>query len=362
MAPERLEPLTLELLRSVRKLESEDADGDVLDGLIVAQELLREAKAAAKGKGPGFRVLVLTDASGTVNSPEQVEEIGERFRGLACRVDIVGVGFHEDGAGIDAPKTARDRNEALLRRLVEVAGGQVLPVSRAVEMMSALRSRSVNVVTKMRGELNIGDIVRIPVWSYPMASETKLASLKKRTMRPVPAGESDVVRMLREYRNRDTRAAVEVEDRIRSHRFGKDFFPVGPAEEALLKLETERCLEVLGFTARRNVPRHWSMAGVDLLLPAAPTDTGSPEAERALSALARALAETDRVAIARYVKRKNAAPALVALTPRASRIRSCAGALLSCRLSPHSFPPSLCVCFCVCVCVCDCISPACGQI
>ena len=86
-------------------------------------------------------------------------------------------------------------------------------------------------------------------------------------------------------------------------------------ELALLKYESDRCLQVLAFVPTDEVKRYQYMSGIDCVA-AAP---GDAEAQRALSAFAWSMTEMHRTALARYVARKNARPMLVALLPDIAR-------------------------------------------
>lgn len=93
-------------------------------------------------------------------------------------------------------------------------------------------------------------------------------------------------------------------------------------------------MKVIGFTSSRNVPSKkyfghlvswkiflkvwysvegWHYMGPTEMVVSDPRDS---EASAALSALIRALAETEAVMIVRYVKKKGSAPQLGCLTPR----------------------------------------------
>lgn len=109
----------------------------------------------------------------------------------------------------------------------------------------------------------------------------------------------------------ETQDELETDDYVKAHRFGKDLFPVDSVNEASMQYTTERSFDLIGFTDKKNVPRHHFCDTVDAIVPAA----GNPSGQIGVSALATALNDTGRVAIVRYVKRKNAQPLLGVLTP-----------------------------------------------
>lgn len=85
----------------------------------------------------------------------------------------------------------------LVSSMAEKTGGHVLSVNTAVEVMSAFRSRHVNSATKFRGNLSIGGVANVPVWTYARTAEAKLPTLKKVSTVGMETGE---VKMNRTHR------------------------------------------------------------------------------------------------------------------------------------------------------------------
>ena len=75
-------------------------------------------------------------------------------------------------------------------------------------------------------------------------------------------------------------------DRLKAYRYGKELVPFGVDDMETLKYSSgDKHLRVIGFLGRGRVRRHWHMAGVDCVV----AQPGNPGAQRALSALIRAL-------------------------------------------------------------------------
>lgn len=198
-------------------------------------------------------------------------------------------------SGINFEDTAsplKVANVALFGTLAERLEGHVLPVHKAVQIMSAIRARSVAPTSKMRcvpcacacgcafeltvvcvclrlcggacvsayepgcsGSLDIGGVVSIPVWTYGKTAEAKLPTMKKQSAAATPDGNGDVG-VDRQYRSAaDLTKEVPPDDRVKSYRYGKELFPVNPRDEALMGYESERQLAVLCFTAAARIPR-----------------------------------------------------------------------------------------------------------
>lgn len=61
--------------------------------------------------------------------------------------------------------------------------------------------------------------------------------------------------MDRAYRNVETLQDVAPEDRVKAYQYGREYVPFSAADEAAMKFTTDRCMKLLGFTSRKNVPR-----------------------------------------------------------------------------------------------------------
>jgi ATP-dependent DNA helicase 2 subunit 2 len=130
-------------------------------------------------------------------------------------------------------------------------------------------------------------------------------------------GEGEVVNQKTFHLLDDPDKELHSDELTKAYKYGKSLVPFAKFDEANLKWKADSCLKVIGFTERSRVPRHHYMTTVDCIV-SLPSDES---AAVALSALIHALAETNRVAIVRFVKRANSAPLLGVLTPRMSSAR-----------------------------------------
>jgi hypothetical protein len=105
---------------------------------------------------------------------------------------------------------------------------------------------------------------------------------------------------------------VHPTDLAKAFRYGREVLHVGATDEPELKWEADKHLGVLAFARAADIPLGVAMGGADLVLPA---PGGGATAQQALSAFARALARSGRVALVRHVKRRGGAPLIGALVP-----------------------------------------------
>ena len=106
---------------------------------------------------------------------------------------------------------------------------------------------------------------------------------------------------------------VDSENQIKGYYYGNKIVPVPDEITNEMKVIDDKCLKLLGFTEKKNVPRHHFMSGVDVVFPA-------PDEKNilAFNSIVQSMIETDKLGIARHVVRNNSSPKLVALIPKYS--------------------------------------------
>ena len=103
-------------------------------------------------------------------------------------------------------------------------------------------------------------------------------------------------------------AQVQAENLVKGYKFGPDHVPVSAADAESMKVESDKpYLQILGFASADSVQISDSIGDTKCLIPG----DGSTRSEAALGSLAAALHSQGRVAIARFVSRKNTDPQLV---------------------------------------------------
>lgn len=112
---------------------------------------------------------------------------------------------------------------------------------------------------------------------------------------------------------------VENEYKIKGYYYGKQLVPVSRILEESLKFPTEKCLKILGFVPKENLPRSFSMNGVDLVFPPNQFDSN----QQKFNALVDGMVELNKIALVRYVSRANTSPHLAALIPSKNILLFC---------------------------------------
>jgi ATP-dependent DNA helicase 2 subunit 2 len=194
-----------------------------------------------------------------------------------------------------------------LRNFTADVRGVIVPIDRALELMSYFQKKSVLQRTTFRGRFEITQDLGIGVYGYIKCKEQLFPAPKK--ISNATHGPVQMSRTLQSAQDPDTE--IPSSDAVKAYCYGKSLVPFSKVDAAFLKPPTERCLKLIGFTAARSVPRYHFMGSTEMLV----ADPNDPSAKRAFSAVVAAMAETDSFAIARYVRAKGSAPQLVALIP-----------------------------------------------
>lgn len=213
----------------------------------------------------------------------------------------------------DEAHRRRAASEERLTNLVAKLGGGLIPVQQAMDMIASVKCRGVAQASKFRGDLEVSDALKIGVWAYSKTAEVKLPSLKKVSKPAEEVGDPDgKVILARKYLKEGSNEEVDSTNFAKGYYYGKQLVVFSAEDIASTKFQSLKCLKVIGFTERAIIPREHFMGAVDCI--AAQPDNEAAGA--ALSALIRALHDTHRVAIVRYVKRANGNPILGIMSPR----------------------------------------------
>ncbi|RHY23346.1 hypothetical protein DYB32_009227 [Aphanomyces invadans] len=148
--------------------------------------------------------------------------------------------------------------------------------------------------TKMRGSLEFGENLFIPVYVFGKVLEATIPSLQK---------ESQVAKKSSTFSEDDVPGKVRME---------RSYFATVRLQS--LKLLTTRGLKVLGFVDKSQWKHGLGMTGTDAVF----GDFTKPKAQEALHALSTAMHNEGKFALARFVRAANAAPKIVALFPNRS--------------------------------------------
>ena len=283
----------MDLLSLLDDITAEQSQGDIIDGLLVAMEMLHRRVGKYKFTK---KIVLFTDASGKIDEdPDSLQTIVTGIHTLDYRLSIVGVNFaevendDEDGGGDDVAfvrqsSTASSRtqqqksNELLLRDMAQRCNADVFTVDSAIGLLANFK-RKVNQVTKYRGPLDIGG-VHISVCSYTQTALTAMPSMKRiavaeegdgakkdeskeQESKEAGGGEDDIdgedgetqstvshasrgggqIKQDRSYWNKRGDVPEQVTDKVKAFRYGKDgpsSYPYRQSHSSLPKMLCQR--------------------------------------------------------------------------------------------------------------------------
>ena len=274
----------------------------VMDALIVGADLLM---AHTEGKKTfEKKIFLFTDpsASKLINS-NGLDQIAAQLNDHSINLNVILLDQHEQ---------EEQRNEQILKDFCEqVSDGAVYTVDEALGMLTEFMTRRVRQVATFRGNLTIlPRDLEIPINLFTKTSITRLPPAKKYS----PFGGEGVERTLTyaEYQNEKNSSLSGRDELIKAYRYGRSLVPFHKIDEAQMGFKTSKSFHVLGFLPASKIDRESFMSGVYAIV----GEPGNKTAQKAISALARALYEKDHVALVRYVRAENNPPKLGILQPR----------------------------------------------
>ncbi|CAD6207743.1 unnamed protein product [Miscanthus lutarioriparius] len=292
----------------------------VLDSIVVGLDMVMRKFGNTKGKR---RLCLITGAQDLLRDPpegtkeEQVDTIADMLKKHSIKLECII--FREPGVHHNA---VMEENDRLLYQFRNRSVAKVVQVDSPTSLLGALKTRNVLPVTVFRGDLEVSSNFKIKVWVYKKTAEEKFPTLKKYSDMAPPSDKfaSHEVKVDYEYKSVvEPDKVVPPDQRIKGYLYGPQVVPVSTAEWEAVKFKPEKGVKLLGFTDRSNVPRHHFMKDVCLFIP----EPGNIKAALAVSAIARAMHQMNKVAIVRCVWRQGQGNvALGVLTPNISSVNN----------------------------------------
>ncbi|KAJ4959511.1 hypothetical protein NE237_026622 [Protea cynaroides] len=308
-----------DMIEALQKLPRGTAPGDFLDAIVVGVYMMKK-KYGDTNKGKK-RLCLLTNPLYCIGeayegtNEDQIDAIATQMNTYGIKLDCVIVRSKLTG---DADKRTRDENELLLNRFSGRTRGKMVYVESPTSLLGALRTRNIIPVTVFRGDLELSPKMKIKVWVYKKTSEEKFPTLRKYSDEAPPTDRFATHELKVDYKYKsveDPNKVVPPEQRIKGYCYGPQAVPISSAEWDALKFKPEKGVKLLGFTDASKIMRHYYMKDVYIFIP----EPGNIKAIQAVSAIARAMKETNMVGILRCVWREKQGNVVVGvLTPNLS--------------------------------------------
>ncbi|XP_012083570.1 ATP-dependent DNA helicase 2 subunit KU80 isoform X2 [Jatropha curcas] len=308
-----------DLVEALQQLPQGTVPGDYLDAIVVGMDMLiKKYQLTNKGKK---RLCLITDARNPTKDPcegtkaDQVRVIAEQMAAHGVKMETIVV---RERLNEYTDQRIVEENDHLLHLFSEKTRAKTVHVESPTSFLGALKTRKITPVTIFRGDLEISSELKIKVWVYKKTSEEKFPTLEKYSDKAPPTDKyaTHEVKVDYEYKSIDDPSkVVPPEQRIKGYRYGPQVIPISSAEWDAFKFKPEKGVKLLGFTDASNILRHYYMKDVNIFI----AEPGNLRATIAVSALARAMKEMDKVAIVRCVWRQGQGTVVVGvLTPNLS--------------------------------------------
>ncbi|KAL1331379.1 hypothetical protein HN51_048647 [Arachis hypogaea] len=270
-----------DMVEALQKLPRGTKDGDFLDAIVVGLDML--IKMYPKANKVKKRLCLITNAQCPIKASmegtkeEQVTTIAKQMSVHGTRMESIIV--RGKLCQKKANKTTANENHRLLNIFSEETSTRIVYVGNPVSLFGALKTQNKSPHTVFRGDLELSSNMKIKVWVYKKTIE-ELPNLKKCYEFP------DI--------------AVPSDQRVRGYHYGPQIVPISKVALDAVKFKPEKGVKLLGFTNSSNVLRHHYMKDVNIFIP----EPENKKAMVALSALARAMKEMNKLAILRCVWRR----------------------------------------------------------
>ncbi|KAL3814909.1 hypothetical protein ACJIZ3_016177 [Penstemon smallii] len=308
-----------DLVEALQQIPRGTVHGDFFDAIVVGMDMLiKKYGLTNKGKK---RLCLITNAVSPIKDPyegtkeDQVNTIAAQMMKDGMKMDCI---IYREKQDCNVLKEIVEENDFLLSIFSSKSSSKKVYVENATSLLGALRTRNISPVTIYRGDFELSSKMKIKVWVYKKTSEEKFPTLKKYSDKAPPTDKfaTHEVKVDYEYKSiDDSNRVVPPEQRIKGYRYGPQVVPISSAELEAVKFKPEKGVKLLGFTDSSNIMRHYYMKDVNIFV----AEPGNTKAILAVSALARALKEMNKVAIVRCVWRQGQGNVVVGvLTPNVS--------------------------------------------
>ena len=309
-------------------------DRDVVSATIIAVDMIMQHCKHLKYKK---KIVVVTNAIGGHIDEDDIEAVAAQCKDHDIELVILGVDFDDAEYGFkeeDKPEIKK-KNEGVLKKLIDLSGGQFGTMQEAIDELSRPNVKPVRPTPTYRGQLRLGDSVHydtalsIDVERYFKVFVRKPPTASAYVINPGGAAGDDhdnlsSVHNLYKYKVKgdEYEGGAKVLDRdelAKGYEYGRTAVSIAESEQNITKYETELAYDILGFIPAENVERYMLMDNANMVV----AQKGNDKAAMALSSLIHSLYELGSVAIGRLVKKDMAEPVLTVLSPLAEADFEC---------------------------------------
>lgn len=252
--------------------------------------------------------VVLTDGETAVSNFEFLEKQVEKFSPTAgdppIHLQIIMIGKVSMSSTIH-----KIENSKLFQSIADSCLGRFDQAETLADCLSFIASAPVLSTTPRATSipLIVTPFLKFSCVYWSQVSKVSAPSLKKQLKSALSEFGGSTAKRDTSYRNPDDPdEEIFSEDRVKGFKYGSQFVPISGVEEEAFKLQGVNEIKVIGFVSKSRIPRHHYLEASIAL---------QCNESRGFVALSSQMRNEGLVALARFVKKANGDPALVALIP-----------------------------------------------
>ncbi|KAJ3318976.1 X-ray repair cross-complementing protein 5 [Boothiomyces sp. JEL0866] len=297
-----LSPANIKMVQLMQRAKP-SADGDIMDALIVAVQLIAKHTVSEKTGKPlkyDKKIYIFTNGKSPIDQ-DGAELVISKLDEEQIKLSLCGFEFDENN----------DNQSFLMQMILNL--GVYFESQDALDLINQQATKQVKPTTTFRGSLVLGDpenittSLKIPIWMYNKTSKLTLPTAKKLSKPGLELGDGkvEVISTLKTVKG-ETDEKVE---RIKAFRYGKHLVPYTEQDEQTAQLETLKSLAIITFVPKEKIKREYYMGNVLAVI----KDPTSNSVQ--LDSIVEACKLNNVVGIARYVRTDKAAVKMCALIP-----------------------------------------------
>jgi hypothetical protein len=319
-------PSKLDLIRSIKQLYDDIADGqhdmlkggytgDVFKSIDQTIDLFYENYGQKKVTKKIF--MITSGNSQTEYTDDRIIELKGFINTQKILINVIALDFWKaDREPFLSP--TQKVNKFLIKSLSNdhESAIRVFHKETALAILSDYRSKQISAVAKYKGDFELSPFSKLSIVCYRKTVKSQLSGFKKFSKKSHFSNKLDAGEVVNKTGFVDTADPnlkfIDPTELIKGYEYGQQTVRIDKQAEEFMKLNNERCLKLLGFVLENKIPRYFGMSCADCIF----ANEDQINNLRAFNALVLGMIRTHKVALARFISRKNESPKLVVLYPR----------------------------------------------
>ncbi|BDA44905.1 X-ray repair cross-complementing protein 5 [Coccomyxa sp. Obi] len=276
-------------------------NSDFVDAVTVAADSINralQARPELEKANVSKEIVLLSNFHAKVREEgidDFVESLVESLQSTAVSLHVISLDNAASGR-----QEEKEVNMTVLRKLLTQVKHKVTYVQRPAGLLGLFKCKEYSNTAYYAGPFTIGNMMTVRVKIAKKAKKETLPATGLYSEKSRAADASHDILREREYKDAsDPDSFVPPEERVKAYKYGKQYVPVQPEDEAYLAYRPDRGISLMGFLDAASIPQHYHMKDPWVMVP----EKGNERAGLAMSALVRAMARKEQVAVILFVPR-----------------------------------------------------------